>query len=154
MIVPSLSVPSLTMWAPTGRSHLSSLASGAKYAMHLVLGFPHPPPLWPKLLCFVCITIGIRYEYIITTNCAWLARTNTTYSAFCSQRLHIWNWHLNTLSIHCDLLKLMCCLLTSNGLPALCLWLALNTEFENPTHLRSILEKKRRSWPLRKLSWH
>ncbi len=64
--------PSLTMWTPTGRSHLSSLLSGAKYAMHLALGFPSP--LWPELLCFVCVTIALRYEYIITTN-----RTSCTY---------------------------------------------------------------------------
>lgn len=36
MTVPSLSVPCLTLQPP---SHPSSLAPGAKYAMHLVLGF-------------------------------------------------------------------------------------------------------------------
>lgn len=60
MTVPSLSVPSLTLQA---LSHPSSLASGAKYAMHLVLGFLFPS--WPKLLCFLCIMIGVcMYIYI------------------------------------------------------------------------------------------
>lgn len=151
MMLPFLSVPCLTMWAPTGGSHQSSLASGAKYALHLVLSFSSPP--WPKPLCFVCIMIVVHYEYIMTSNCAWLACPNTELAVFSSGYLHIWNCHLKTLSICFDLLNgcLAYWLLMGR---LLCFYDRSEQENQNLAHFMSFLVEKKRIWPLRKLGWH
>lgn len=127
MMLLFLSVPCLTMWAPTRRSHPSSLAFGAKYALHLVLSFSSPH--WPKPLCFVCTMIVVLYEYIMTTKCTWLACLNSELAAFSSGYLHIWNCHLKSLSICFDLLKWLSHILTSNGQASLFLWFFWTQKF-------------------------
>lgn len=119
MTVPSLSVPCLTLPA---LSHPSSLAPGAKYAMHLVLGFLFPS--WPKMLCFPCIMIGV-YIYAMNTNLqpsvqGWPAQIQHYFHFVAKLSATIWWRNVHKLIICSYFLKWTRCSFISPELSLFC----------------------------------